>query len=274
MDTAEKVDRVFSEIISHHRADPRSFPWRDTDDPYRILVSEYMLQQTQTDRVVPKYLSFTEKFPTVRDLARATGREVLALWIGLGYNRRATALHRAAQIIVERHGGEVPDTEEGLRGLPGVGAYTAAAVMAFAHNREVVLIETNIRTVVLHHFFRDKRGVDDSAVLRYVARLLAAAVREGISPRTFYSACMDYGAHLKRSGIRTNTRSKGYVPQTAFPGSVRQARGSILRLCVRCRGGVPPERISALGMSRSDEALANLVADGTLCRRRGRYYVA
>ena len=161
--TWSRQKSVFRRIIrSFYREHGRAFPWRNIKNPYRILVSEVMLQQTQTSRVLERYPMFLRQFPTVKALARAPLQEVLSLWEGMGYYRRARNLHASAQTICADWNGRVPRTAEGLRTLPGIGEYTAAAVSAFAFNISVPMIETNIRSVYLHTFFQDKLDVQDS----------------------------------------------------------------------------------------------------------------
>lgn len=199
-------------------------PWRNTHNAYEVLVSEVMLQQTQVDRVVPFYTKFIQQFPTPKKLAAAPLSDVLKAWQGLGYNRRAKMLHAAVKEVVARYKGTFPHTAEALEQLPGVGPYTARAVAAFAYNQDGVVIETNIRTVIIHHFFSKKKKVSDTEI----ARILEKVLPKGKS-REWYSALMDYGAYLKRSGISHNVRTKGYTKQSKFSGSLREVRGAILR---------------------------------------------
>jgi A/G-specific adenine glycosylase len=199
-------------------------PWRQTNDPYRILVSEVMLQQTQVERVRGYYAAWLKRFPTVKALAKASLADVLTAWQGLGYNRRAKMLHDAAKMVVKEYKGKMPVDPEQLVQLPGVGPYTARAVAAFSQNTDVVFIETNLRTVVLHHFFLKQEKVTDAEILK----VLAAALPKGRS-REWYAALMDYGSHLKRSGVKLNAKSKGYAKQSTFAGSGREARGAILK---------------------------------------------
>lgn len=201
-----------------------TLPWRKTRDPYKILVSEVMLQQTQVSRVLEKYKSFVKRFPTARALARAPLTEVLKEWSGLGYNRRAKFLRDAACEIVEKHGGRVPKDGPALRVLPGVGEYTAAAIRVFAHNAPDVLVETNIRTAITHRFFLDATRIHDASV-HVIAEMLA----RGQKQREWHAALMDYGAHLKSSGVRLNKKSAHYTKQKTFKGSLREVRGAILR---------------------------------------------
>lgn len=219
----------FRKIVwAHHKKEGRhNLPWRKTYNPYRILVSEVMLQQTQVERVIPYYQEWMKKFPTVRALGEASLADVLKSWQGLGYNRRGKALWEAAKLVT-MSGGVFPTSPEGLEKLPGVGPYTARAVMAFAHNADVIFIETNIRTAVTHHFFPTKKIVDDKAILK----ILEAAYPKG-KAREWYAALMDYGAHLKRSGVKLNSKAKGYTKQSKFSGSDREARGAILKELVK-----------------------------------------
>ncbi|MDB5245205.1 MAG: A/G-specific adenine glycosylase [Parcubacteria group bacterium] len=216
----------FREVVwKHYKKHGRhSLPWRTTHDPYRILVSEVMLQQTQVERVLEYYRDWMKLYPTVKKLAEAPLAEVLTHWQGLGYNRRAKMLHDAAKAVVGDYKGKMPKTVEELESLPGVGHYTARAVAAFAYNQDVVFIETNIRTVVTHHFFNDKEGVADAEIFEVLERALPKG-----SAREWYAALMDYGAHLKRSGVRINKKSKTYTKQSTFAGSGREVRGAIVR---------------------------------------------
>jgi A/G-specific adenine glycosylase len=143
-----KVRRVQRGLVAWFQRHQRDLPWRGIRDPYAILVSEIMLQQTQVDRVIPKYWAWLERFPDVRRLARATPRDVLLAWEGMGYNRRALYLHRAARIVTEQHGGMVPSDSETLRTLPGVGPYTAAAVATFSTGVPHALADTNVERVI------------------------------------------------------------------------------------------------------------------------------
>ncbi len=204
-------------------------PWRqpETDgtfNPYSILVSEIMLQQTQVSRVIPKYEAFLQKFPTVMDLASAELRDVLQVWSGLGYNRRAKFLHTIAQTITSEFNGRFPHTPAELVMLPGVGVNTAGAIMAYAYNEPVIFVETNIRTVYIHHFFSDEVPVADTAI-----RQRLEATIDRANPRGWYWALMDYGAHLKLSVGNLNQRSAIYAKQSKFAGSRRQIRGQVIR---------------------------------------------
>ena len=173
----------------------RDMPWRQDTRPYYVLVSELMLQQTQVDRVIPKFEAFIKRFPSEKELAKAPLAEVLKQWQGLGYNRRAKFLHEAAKQIVEL--GEFPHDEAGLLALPGVGKNTAGAIRAYAYNQPAVFIETNVRAVYIHHFFADSDTVDDKDI-----RELLEETVDREYPRDFYWALMDYGTRLKKQGIK------------------------------------------------------------------------
>jgi A/G-specific adenine glycosylase len=212
---------------NHGRHD---LPWRKNYSPYRILVSEIMLQQTQVDRVIPFYANFLRAFPTAKKLGEAPLSNVLRQWQGLGYNRRAKMLHQAAGQLTGIRLGTLQEEAlvSALERLPGIGPYTARAVAAFSYNADVTFIETNIRTAIIHHFFSDAGTVTDEKIREVLERVLP----KGRS-REWHSALMDYGAYLKRSGISYNARSAAHVKQAAFAGSLREARGAILRELTR-----------------------------------------
>ncbi|MFM2340068.1 MAG: hypothetical protein RLZZ360_704 [Candidatus Parcubacteria bacterium] len=224
MISAEKrfVQTVWDFYTSEGR---HTLPWRKTKDPYRILVSEVMLQQTQVDRVIPKYQEFLKAFPTFVVLAEAPLGAVLGHWQGLGYNRRAKMLHECAKAVVLDYNGKLPKDEVKLRALPGIGPYTARAVLAFAFGIAAPLIETNVRTVYIHHFFTDETDVTDAMLLPIIERTLPRD-----NPREWYYALMDYGSYLKRTVGNNITKSKHYTKQSTFKGSDRQIRGAIVKL--------------------------------------------
>jgi A/G-specific adenine glycosylase len=244
-----------------------SLPWRKTHDPYHILVSEVMLQQTQVDRVIPKYNAFIKRFPDMTTLAHASLGDVLRLWQGLGYNRRAKFLHTCARAVLKEHAGILPNTYDALCALPGIGPYTAGAVLAFAHNKPVVMIETNIRTVYIHHFFADKGGVTD-AELRPLIEQTLDTKHAGM----WYAALMDYGTHLKSSIGNLSRKSAHYTKQSKFKGSDREVRGAILRALVSKKLTlVQLIRETKLEKSRTKAQLAALTAEGMLQKKKGAY---
>jgi A/G-specific adenine glycosylase len=226
----EDVRRFQEEVYDHYRSHGRELPWRETDDPYAILVSEMMLQQTQVPRVLEKYGLFLDRFPNVTALARAQLGDILRVWQGLGYNRRALALKRIAESVVAEHGGRVPQKEEALVALPGIGTATASAIRAFAFGEPIAFIETNIRAALIHRFFPDGRAVKDAELLP-----LAAETLDRENPRRWYYALMDYGAAAKKRHSNPGRRSAHYRRQSPFEGSNRQIRGLILRLLARER---------------------------------------
>ena len=214
--------RILSYYKSHGRHD---LVWRHTKDPYEILVSEVMLQQTQVARVVPKFEAWLKKFPNVHALANASTAEILKAWVGLGYNNRALRLKACVQEIISQHHSKFPKNAEELEQLPGIGPYTARAITTFAYNKSEIFIETNIRTVILHHFFREKQKVDDKDLLPYLIKLV-----DKKNPREFYYALMDYGAYLKSIHPNPSRKSKHHQKQSKFEGSFRQKRSTITKL--------------------------------------------
>lgn len=214
----------FQTIVWHYYDDnARVLPWRQNISPYRVLVSELMLQQTQVSRVIVKFEEFLNIFPKIETLAKAPFSDVLRMWNGLGYNRRAQYLHRAAQMITDEYSGIFPNAVEALKGLPGVGHNTAAAIAAYAYNQPVAFIETNIRSVFIHHFFIDRSDVDDKDIMP----LVEASVSQD-NPREWYWALMDYGTFLKSQYPNPSRKSKHHKTQSKFEGSDRQIRGKIL----------------------------------------------
>lgn len=191
-----------------------------------------MLQQTQTSRVESKFAMFRARFPTVSDLAGAPLGELLILWQGLGYNRRAKFLHETARTICDNHGGIVPDDPVHLQALPGIGSGTAGAIVAYAYNRPVVFLETNIRRVYLHLFFGGREAVRDSQILPIIGLTM-----DRDNPRDFYYALTDFGVYLKSRFPNSNRRSAHYTRQSRFENSSRQVRGAVLRVLATPRAG-------------------------------------
>ena len=219
MNITDFKNKIYEQYYSHGR----TFPWRDAPNPYHVFISEVMLQQTQTSRVVPKFEQFIVAFPSFEALAAAPFPEVLLYWKGLGYNRRALSLQKSAQKIVTEFGGALPTCTKILESFPGIGPATAASIVAFAFNKPTVFIETNIRTVFIYEFFRGQALVKDSEILPLVEKTLD--IQE---PRMWYYALTDYGVMLKKELGSNNARSAHYVKQSKFIGSVRQIRGQIL----------------------------------------------
>ncbi len=215
----------FKEFIwNFYEQNRRDFAWRHVDNSYFVLVSEIMLQQTQTQRVITKYEEFIAAFPDIQSLAAASLRDVLLVWQGLGYYRRARFLHQLAQIVVKEHGGVLPEDPKVLQTLPGIGPNTAGSVCAFAFNKPVVFIETNIRTVFIDSFFRAQESVNDKELLPLIASTV-----DHDNPREWYYALMDYGVFLKARKINPSRKSAHYAKQSKFEGSDRQIRAKIVK---------------------------------------------
>jgi len=253
-------------VLGYFKKNGRSFPWRDTKDPYKILVSEVMLQQTQTERVLVKYAEFLKVFPTWKALSTATPAEVVKVWMGLGYYRRAFNLHKAAQCVWNEYGGVPPQTAEGLKNLPGVGPYTAAAVAAFAFGEPAPMIETNIRSVYLYTFYPQVLAVSDKEVLQKVEETLYKK-----DPRSWFYALMDLGVELKKHTKGINQRSKHRVKQSKFEGSQRQVRAAVLRTIAEAasirRSDI--KRKLSYDADRIEAAIAALQAEGLIQSVRG-----
>jgi A/G-specific adenine glycosylase len=266
--TQETISLFRDLILSYFRAHGRDLPWRHTTDPYRILVSEIMLQQTQVERVAVKYTEFLERFPDFGSLARAPRSEVLLAWQGMGYNRRAIALQETARRVTEEYGGDLPADIETLATFPGIGKATAAAICAYAFNMPVVYIETNIRRIFIHFFFQDREGVRDDEILPLVEQAL---YRE--NPREWYSALMDYGTVLKKRTANPNRRSASYSRQSRFEGSDRQIRGRILALVLE--EGTVTEEDLILRLceepGRVKRILGDLTREGFVAESEGAY---
>jgi A/G-specific adenine glycosylase len=248
----------FQDIVwQHYEQNGRhDLPWRTPGnngvyDPYKVLVSELMLQQTQVPRVIPKFIAFTEAYPSFEALAVAPLADVLKLWSGLGYNRRAKFLLQTAQLVKNQYDGKLPSAHTELIALPGVGHNTAGAIRAYAFNEPVVFVETNIRTVFIHHFFPGENKVHDNVLLPII---------EASSPddktRTWYWALMDYGTHLKQTVGNVSKSSSAYVKQSTFKGSRRQIRGQVLRLLAE-----GPYSFKQLEASIIDERLESVLQD-------------
>jgi A/G-specific adenine glycosylase len=217
--------RDFQEIVwQKGRELFRPMPWREDTQPYFVMVSEIMLQQTQVDRVISKFLEFTQAFPTVESLAEAPLDAVLRLWSGLGYNRRAKFLHSAAKMIMTDFKGVFPSTHQDLIRLPGVGVNTAGAILAYSFNCPSVFIETNVRSVYFYHFFPNSDEVHDKELQALVETTL-----DQEHPREWYWALMDYGTYLKRNGAGQNSKSRHYKKQSPLKGSIREVRGQIVK---------------------------------------------
>lgn len=258
-------------IWDYYKSRKRELPWRHVDDPYKILVSEVMLQQTQVVRVYKKYESFLFKFPTIQALAKAPLKEVLKEWQGLGYNRRALHLKKAAEEIVSKHRGIFPKDRESLMALPGIGQSTAGALLAFAWNKPAVFIETNIRSVFIHFFFKKSTQIADKKLLP----LIEKAVMDEKNSREWYYALMDYGVMLKTIE-NPSRKSKHHVKQSAFKGSRRQKRSWILRHLLTTGTGTPKNTAKILKLTDEEtfRIMDTMTKEGVLSRNKNSYTVS
>lgn len=260
------------------RALYRDLPWRDTRDPYAVLLSEVMLQQTQVARVRGRWEQWLDVFPTPAALAASPLPPVLELWQGMGYNRRALNLKRCAEELVGRFGGEVPRGHDELVSLPGVGPATAAGVRVFAFSEPDLYLETNVRAVFLHELFEGQDDVSDARI----RPLVAASCPRDASVREWYYALLDYGACLKRTFPNPSRRSKQHVRQSRFEGSHRQKRAYLLRRVLE--EPATTEELAAdlndaegkagrpeLGADEVTAILAELEAEGFVVARDGRW---
>lgn len=277
--SASDVEAFVSEVRSQGARLYRDLPWRYIDDPYQVLVSEVMLQQTQVSRVLKYWPEFLRRFPTVDALAAASVGAVLETWQGLGYNRRALALKRACEYCSAHHGGKLPESYEELIALDGVGPATAAGVRAFAFHQPGVYLETNVRTVYIHHFFPGEEKVSD--------KVLGSLVKQTCPEQDvigWYYALLDYGAHLKSTVGNLNRRSKSYTRQSTFEGSKRQKRAFLVR-CVLDEPGIDLKGLQALLDEEElkakreavdpaflQELLDQLCAEGFFSCQDGRYF--
>ena len=257
----EEFRQIIYRYYAEHR---REMPWRVSRDPYHILVSEIMLQQTQVGRVLAKYELFISTFPDFDSVYQAPLQEILGVWQGLGYNRRAIALQKICRLVVAEYGGVLPSSAETLQTFPGIGPATAGAICAFAFNQPTVFIETNIRRVFIHFFFPNKKRVKDKEILPLVERTLDTG-----SPRRWYHALMDYGAMLKNEEHNPNRRSAHYNRQAPFQGSNREIRGLILKTLLEKPELPEGELIRAVGKNpkRVRPIIAQLTKEGFLVRK-------
>ena len=265
MDTKDFQELVWQKADELYR----DMPWRRDTRPYYVLVSEIMLQQTQVDRVVPKFEAFIEAFPDVPSLVAASLADVLKLWSGLGYNRRAKFLHEAARKINTDYNGVFPDTLEGLISLPGVGVNTAGAIMTYSFNSAIPFIETNVRTVYFYHFFEDAALVSDKEL-----RAVVESTIDNEHPREWYWALMDYGSYLKKQGAGRIDKSQHYKKQSVLKGSIREVRGLIVKELARGDQSLEELRDVVQADERFPEALSGLQRDGLVNQTNGRLHLA
>jgi A/G-specific adenine glycosylase len=230
-----------------------------------------MLQQTQVERVHDKYLEFIKALPDFDALARASQKDVLVMWQGLGYNRRALALKKLAEDIVSQYDGRLPNDAQTLSSLSGIGKTTAGAILAFAFNIPSAFIETNIRRVFIHEFFSEEEEVKDAKILP-----LVEATIDRKNPREWYWALMDYGSMLKREVENPNRRSAHYTRQSSFEGSDRRIRGLVIKTLLK-DNALTAETLSEATSVSCDhliQILAVLMDEGFICQENGLYKIA
>jgi A/G-specific adenine glycosylase len=264
------IDEFKQIIYSHYEKNTRKFPWRENTSPWGVMVSEFMLQQTQVQRVVPFWERWMKHWPKVEDMAKASMKETLREWNGLGYNRRGYFLKKSAEIIARDFDGRVPGVPLSLLHLPGIGPYMAGAIPCFAYNYPAVFIETNIRSTLIHFFFPERTDVKDNEL-----NPILNAVLDRKNPRKWYYALMDYGAMLKKNTENPGRRSAHYVRQSPFNGSFRQLRGKVLKALV----SMGPSKAEEIGMiSKIDgeelyKVLGILEKEAMVCETGGIYSI-
>lgn len=274
----QRIHRFQKNLRTWWRTNRRDLPWRKTHDPYRILVSEIMLQQTQVDRVIPKYRAFLRQFPTVHALAHAPRADIIRVWSGLGYNRRAVNLHRSAQIIETHYKGRTPLVVEELKKLPGVGEYTARAVAAFAVDACVAPVDTNIKRILIRHF-----GIGENKVVD-LAQSLVPAKKAG----DWSHMLMDFGAlvctsrnpQCGRLRLPHVAEAPPPRPQKSFQNSNRFWRGRIVHILQAHRCSLTQERLYSqlqklhrmpLSKKRMTKIVRALEKDGLLKKGRASF---
>lgn len=269
MNTSEKA--FVRAVYAYYKKEGRhDLVWRQTTNPYKIAVSEVMLQQTQVSRVKEKYKEFLKLFPTAKALATASLVDVLKVWTGLGYNRRAKFLKAMAETVTTEYKGKFPKTVRELEALPGVGHYTARAIATFAYNTPHVFIETNIRTVYIHHFFPESEELVDDKVLMPIIE----ATLDTKNPREWYWALMDYGSFLKTSGVKIHRNSAQYKKQSPLKGSVREVRGAIIKVLTNGpHTAITLRKKVSFDTPRFNTALAQLVAENLIEKKGNTYQI-
>jgi A/G-specific adenine glycosylase len=258
-------------VLAHYDQLGRDMSWRNTTDPYQILVSEIMLQQTQVERVNIKFPEFISAFPDFSSLAAAPLSSVLAVWQGMGYNRRAIALQKCAIRVTDEYCGRLPSDVSTLVTFPGIGRATASSIAAFAFSQPVVFIETNIRRVFIHFFFADTQQVNDADIFPVVEKSLYWD-----NPRVWYWALMDLGSFLKKTVSNPNRRSSHYIRQAPFEGSDRKIRGIIIRFLIKCPGISEKEIVDFCNEDpvRIKKILDSLSSEGFITRHNNEFFIA
>ena len=273
--TGQTIGAFIDTVVAQGMALYRDFAWRRTSDPYAILVSEVMLQQTQTARVERYFETWMERFPVLDALAAASTADVLEAWQGLGYNRRALALKHAADEVCEHHGGVLPANAQELQALPGIGAATAAGVLAFAYDTFAVYLETNVRTVLLHELYPEEDGVSDRELNELLVRVNERVAARGIGARSWNYALLDYGAYLKKIYPNPSRRSKHHSQQSPYEGSRRQKRARLLGAVLATPGQTTEDLAELFGYNEelAESILVDLAQEGFIVHRSGTWSV-
>lgn len=256
-------------LATFYLKNKRQLPWREQIDPYHVVITELMLQQTQVPRVQIKFPEFISAFPNFKSLAQASMTDVLRVWQGMGYNRRAKYLREIATIITEKYKGVVPQDPDLLDEMPGIGYATARSIIVYTYNKPELFIETNVRRVFIHHFFQDKKDIADSEIMSILEKAL-----DKNNPREWYYAVMDYGTWLGKNVINPNRKSKHYAKQSKFEGSKRQIRGGLLRELVK--GEKDRKELAVLlGFQKEKvyDVLRELEREGFVAEKKGRYSI-
>ncbi len=256
-------------IWDFYKKNKRRLLWREKITPYRVFVSEVMLQQTQVIRVSKKFPEFIRKFPDFKSLANASNKKLLRAWQGMGYNRRALYLKQAAEIVIKEYEGGLAKDPKLIDKLPGIGEATACSIIVFTYNIPLVFIETNIRRVFIHHFFSDKKDIDDKDIFLLVKKYL-----DKDNPREWYYALMDYGSHLVKITENPNAKSKYYKRQSKFKGSDREIRGVIIRSILKNFSTLDElEKNTQFERNRLYVNLLTLQKEGLIMEKKGKYFI-
>jgi A/G-specific adenine glycosylase len=262
----KKIVEFQNTVWSYYKQSGRDFLWRRNLTPYKIWVSEVMLQQTQTSRVAEKFPEFLKRFPSIKSLAESSQSDVLKVWVGLGYNRRALFLKKGAEYVRNELGDKLPREVLELEKIPGIGHYTARAIATFVWDQRHAFIETNIRTVYFNHFFKNKENVTDKELLGLVEKTLPEK-----NFREWYWALMDYGVELKKQGKGKNTKSRHYTKQSKFEGSDRQIRAAVVRYLAKYGDTGMDILIKNLGfdVDRAEQQIQKQIDEGMLFLKNG-----
>jgi A/G-specific adenine glycosylase len=259
-----KIQSFRKRIFAWWAKNKRDLPWRNTDDPYKIMVSEIMLQQTQVSRTIEKYLAFIEQFPTVEALAQATTAEVLTMWSGLGYNRRALWLQEAAKEIVAM--GSFPETAEKLIKLKGIGPYTSRSILIFAFNQDLATIDTNIRRILIAEGFADEETTEKE--LFNIAEQIYPKGRS----RDWHNALMDYGSlevTARKTGIKPTTQ------QPKYKKSGRFYRGQVVKYLTKHKKATLKTLVKecAIPNEQEEKVINSLIKDGLIIKKKTYYHL-